>query len=90
MQNNKNPNIQVMEISGDIQYDFLNQMVDANMDFEDVLISENETDSVESELQAIKFYLEGVAYTPIAIFGILGRFVDKNGLFQYPYFSPYD
>ena len=69
-----------METSGDIQYDFLNQMVDARMDFEDVLISENETDSVESELQTIKFYLEGVAYTPIAIFGILGRFVDKNGL----------
>ena len=69
-----------MEISGDILYDFLNQMVDANMDFESVQISENETDSVESELQTIKFYLEGVAYTPIAIFGILGRFVDKYGL----------
>ena len=68
-----------MEISGDIQYDFLNQVVDAigNMDFEDALISENETDSLESELQAIKFYLEGVAYTPIAIIGILGRFIYK-------------
>ena len=83
-----------MEISWDTLYDFLNQMVEANMDFEDVLISENDTDSVESELQAVKFYLEGVAYTPIAIFGILGRFVDKNGLsyylFQYPYIFPYN
>ena len=68
-----------MEISGDIQYDYVNKMVDAiaNMDFEEVLISENETDSIKSELQAIKFYLEGVAYTPIAIIGILGRFIDK-------------
>ena len=66
-----------MEISGDILYDFLNQMVDANMDFESVQISENETDSVETELQAIKFYLEGVAYTPIAIMGILGRFINS-------------
>ena len=34
----------------------------------------------EFELQSIKFYLEGVAYTPIAIIGIIGRLklVEEN------------
>ena len=55
-------------------------MADMNMDFEDLFISDNQTGIEESELQSIKFYLEGVAYTPIAIIGIIGRLklVEEN------------
>ena len=60
-------------MSGDSLYEFLNQMADMNIDFGDLFISENQTGIEESELQSIKFYLEGVAYTPIAIIGIIGR-----------------
>ena len=67
-------------MSGDSLYEFLNQMADMNMDFEDLFISENQTGIEESELQSIKFYLEGVAYTPIAIIGMIGRLkmVEEN------------
>ena len=67
-------------MSGDSLYEFLNQMADMNMDFEDLFISDNQTGIEESELQSIKFYLEGVAYTPIAIIGIIGRLklVEEN------------
>ena len=70
-----------METFGDHLYEFLDLMADTNLDFEDLFISENETQSVESELQTIKFYLEGVAYTPIAIIGIIGRFIHENNHF---------
>ena len=53
----------------------VDSMAEANMDLEDVLIFDNETQIEEVDLKAIKFYLEGVAYTPIAIIGMFGKCV---------------
>ena len=53
----------------------VDSMAEANLDLDDVFIFDNETQIEEVDLQAIKFYLEGVAYTPIAIVGMIGKCV---------------
>ena len=53
----------------------VDSMAEANIDLDDVFIFDNETQIEEVDLQTIKFYLEGVAYTPIAIIGMFGKCV---------------